>query len=90
MKADRLKWGSDLIGKRCQAGCGKTLRAGQVVLWHRVGALSWDKELIGAHARCVARVLADAPEDLDEFEQVQARLAAGGPLFTDLVLEPAR
>lgn len=90
MKAERLKWGSPLIGKRCQAGCGKTLSAGHVVLWHRVGSLSWDKELIGAHARCVARVLADAPDDLDDFEQVQARLAGGGPLFPGLVLEPAR
>lgn len=89
MTADRLKAGNELIGRRCQAGCGKTLRAGQVVLAHRVGSLSWDKNLIGAHARCVAGVLASAPEELDDFDAVRARLAAGGPLFEDLDLMSA-
>ncbi len=83
MNAIRLAPDDVMKGKKCQAGCGKTLRAGQVVLRHRVGALSWDKENIGAHAACVRRVLAGAPEEWDEFDEVKARLMAGGPLFHD-------
>lgn len=86
MKAVRVKSDDPIIGKRCQAGCGKTLRAGQVVLSHRLGGMPWDKQDFGAHARCVARLLADGPEDLDDFETVRARLAAGGPLFTDVAI----
>lgn len=68
-------------GKKCQAGCGKTLRAGQVVLRHRIGGLPWDKENIGAHAACVRAILADAPSEWEEFDGIRARLMAGGPLF---------
>ncbi len=81
MIAVRLEPNDEMKGKKCQAGCGKRLRAGQVVLRHRVGALSWDKEHIGAHAACVRRVLAGAPEEWDDFDEVKARLAAGGALF---------
>lgn len=84
MRVMRLKADDEVVRMRCMAGCGKTLRAGQVVLVHRIGALQWDKQHVGAHARCVAALLADAPEDLDDFETVQARLAAGGPLFPDV------
>lgn len=84
MRAVRLKADDEVVGMRCMAGCGKTLRTGQVALVHRVGAIHWDKQRLGAHARCVAALLADAPMDLDDFEEVRARLAGGGPLFPDV------
>lgn len=81
MKAIRLDPKDKMRGAKCQAGCGRTLRAGQVVLRHTVGGLSWDKEDVGAHVACVRRVLNAGPEEWDEFDEIKARLAVGGPLF---------